>query len=126
MFYIPELGNHPFLEALTPMIRCISRTSNTTMSTITWKKLPSGVHLFNGSTSPQHAVELQQKSSCETRSNPPSKKVKLGEDTPMEDTEADTSMQQTEEECNSCKVPENMVRMFLPYQVIPCLRVSDC
>ncbi|KAH9627280.1 hypothetical protein KSS87_014148, partial [Heliosperma pusillum] len=110
-FDVPEIGNYPFFEAFTPPVRCISSTSNGgNMSTITWKKLPSGIHLFNGSSSPQYAVghsELQSKAICETKPNPPSKRVKFGEDTPMENTKADTTAKQHEEECNSYTVPEN-------------------
>ncbi|KAK9674533.1 hypothetical protein RND81_12G238900 [Saponaria officinalis] len=97
------MENYPFLGAFTPPIRCILKTSNGNVATITWKKLPSGVHLFNGVGNP----ELQQKATCEARSNPPSKRVKFGQITPVEDTKTDTSVKKCEQECNSYRMPEN-------------------
>ncbi|GAB4846677.1 hypothetical protein Ancab_025683 [Ancistrocladus abbreviatus] len=95
-FGMVERGNYPFLEAFSPPIRCISRSRNTRISTITWKKLSAGVHLVNGSSSPGHGdgySELQQNSICEARPSPPSKRVKLGPDSGFPE--------QPVEECNS-------------------------
>ncbi|KAL9232490.1 hypothetical protein vseg_007598 [Gypsophila vaccaria] len=110
---VPEMENYPYFEVFTPPILSISRSSNGKIPTITWKKLPSGVHLFNGSSSPQCGVgnsELQQKAACESRPNlPPLKRVKFGQITPMENTKADTSVKHHEEECDSYRMPENKV-----------------
>lgn len=113
-FHVPNPGDYPFLEAFSPPIRCISKMRNTKVSTITWKKLPSGFHLFNGSISPNYGggySELQQNAAvCEVRPSPPSKRVKLGRDSPLTASKADTSAQRPDEECNSYTVTANKVQ----------------
>lgn len=103
-FHVLKMKSFPFFEALTPPIRCILKTCDNKISTITWKKLPSGVHLFNGSSFPQCGVglsELQQKAVCEAIPSPPSKKKKLGRDTPLPVIKAASYAQRPDEECSS-------------------------
>ncbi|GMH24243.1 hypothetical protein Nepgr_026086 [Nepenthes gracilis] len=103
-FCIAKFETYPFLEALSPPIRCISRGRNTRISTITWKKLPSGVHLVNGSSCPGNDFwysELQQNAVCEARPSPSSKRVKLGPDSASPVVKVDYSHEQPDEECNS-------------------------
>ncbi|KAL2943395.1 SH2 domain-containing protein B [Bienertia sinuspersici] len=68
------------------------------------KKLPSGVHLFNGSSLSQSGVghsELQQKPVCEAIPSPPSKKKKLEQDTSLPVTMAEPYIERLDEDCSS-------------------------
>ncbi|KAJ8426713.1 hypothetical protein Cgig2_000340 [Carnegiea gigantea] len=115
-FDIPQMRHYPFLMVFSPPIRCISRTSNSKMPTITWKKLPSGLHLFNGSNSPKYGsgcTELQQSAVCEARLSPPSKRVKLGRDNALTVTNGVSSAKRPDEECNSYTVAANKVQSAL-------------
>lgn len=114
-FYVLKMKSFPFFEALTPPIRCILKTCDNKISTITWKKLPSGVHLFNGSSFPQCGVglsELQQKAVCEAIPSPPSKKKKLGRDTPLPVIKAASYAQRPDEECSSHALSATKVLRF--------------
>lgn len=115
-FDIPQIRHYPFLMVFSPPIRCISRTSNSKMPTITLKKLPSGLHLFNGSNSPKYGsgcTELQQSAVCEARPSPPSKRVKLGRDNALTVTNGVSSVKRPDEECNSYTVAANKVQSAL-------------
>ena len=106
-FNVLNVGCSPFLEAYTPPIRCIVRTSDTKKSTISWKKLPSGVHLVNGSSLPQFSVghpELIQKAVGEAITTPPLKRKKVGQDTPLPVSKVEPSEQAPDEECSSYAV----------------------
>ncbi|CAO2829515.1 unnamed protein product [Amaranthus hypochondriacus] len=107
-FNVLSMGCSPFLEAFTPPIRCIDKTSDTKKSTITWKKLPSGVHLVNGSSSPQFSVghsELVQKAVCEAIPTPPLKRKKVGQDNSLPVSKSEPSEQAPDEECSSYAAP---------------------
>ncbi|XP_021842567.2 SH2 domain-containing protein B isoform X1 [Spinacia oleracea] len=105
-FHLQKRRNFPFFEAFTPPIRCILKTCDTKISTITWKKLPSGFHLFNGSSLPHYGVghselQLQQNPVCEAIPSPPSKRKKLEQDSSLPVTKAESNLQRFDEECSS-------------------------
>lgn len=109
------MGCSPFLEAFTPPIRCIDKTSDTKKSTITWKKLPSGVHLVNGSSSPQFSVghsELVQKAVCEAIPTPPLKRKKVGQDNSLPVSKSEPSEQAPDEECSSYAAPATATKVL--------------
>ncbi|XP_021726916.1 uncharacterized protein LOC110694069 isoform X2 [Chenopodium quinoa] len=106
-FHLLKLGKFPFFEAFTPPIRSILKSCDTKVSTITWKKLSSGFHLFNRSSLPQNGIghsELHQKPVCEAIPNPPLKRKKSGQDTPLPHTKAESTVQRFDEEGNSFNV----------------------
>ncbi|XP_021773928.1 uncharacterized protein LOC110737886 isoform X1 [Chenopodium quinoa] len=103
-FHLLKLGKFPFFEAYTPPIRSILKSCDTKVSTIKWKKLSSGFHLFNRSSLPQNGIEhseLHQKPVCEAIPNPPLKRKKSGQDTPLPHTKVESTVQRSDEEGSS-------------------------
>ncbi|XP_027127004.1 SH2 domain-containing protein A [Coffea arabica] len=102
-FEIPKI-RYPFLEAFSPPIRCISRSRNARASSITLKKLPSGVHLLNGSQSPgldDRSSELLNSVVREAKPSPSSKRVKLGQEKPFEIFADSFTSKRADKECKS-------------------------
>ncbi|GAB2284283.1 hypothetical protein Dimus_018746 [Dionaea muscipula] len=103
-FSVPKMGNHPSLVAISPPIRCVSRNIATRTSTITWKKLPSGVHLVNASSSPGQGngfIEFQMNGVSQAVCNPPPKRVKLGAHSPQEFMKVHQIQDHQDDECDS-------------------------
>ncbi|KAL3503053.1 hypothetical protein ACH5RR_037502 [Cinchona calisaya] len=101
-FEIPKIGTYPFLEVFSPPIRCISRSRNARTSSVTLKKLPSGVYLLNGSQSPgpdDRSSELMHGVVCEAKPSPSSKRVKLGQEKPFETFNDSFTSQRAVKEC---------------------------
>ncbi|XP_054816947.1 SH2 domain-containing protein A-like [Prosopis cineraria] len=91
-FCLPKLGNYPFLETSSRPIRCISRSRNTRLSTLVWKR----------STPPDGSMELQHAAAHEVKASSPSmKRFRLGHDKISVSVKADCASEQPDEECNS-------------------------
>lgn len=107
-FEIPELGGFPFFEEISQPIRCISRNRNPRAR----RKSPSGVHLVNGSLSPEHndgSSDLLHNIVCEAKQSPSSKRVKLGQDKPFSGFNDAFTSKQPDQECNSHALTTNEV-----------------
>ncbi|KAL8142247.1 hypothetical protein V2J09_015279 [Rumex salicifolius] len=103
-FNVLEGGSYPFLETYSPPIRCISRSRNNKMFNNTLKKLSSGVHVVNGSSLPGNGdghLKPHHNAVCEARASPPSKRVRLGQETTPLNNNPDLVLQRSNEECNS-------------------------
>ncbi|XP_022137019.1 uncharacterized protein LOC111008576 isoform X2 [Momordica charantia] len=101
-FCIPKVERYPFLEALSSPIRCISRSRNTRMSTLMWKRSTFHPHdvsrssgLDNGTSEHEH-VSLD-----EEKPSPLLKRIKLGQDRVLPTSNDDAALGQPDEECNS-------------------------
>ncbi|XP_027354900.1 SH2 domain-containing protein A-like isoform X2 [Abrus precatorius] len=102
-FCVPTLGNYPFLETYSHPIRCISRSRNTRLSTLVWKRSTSALNrlsLSQSSALDDGSLELQH-SGHEAKSNPLMKRFRLGQDKISVTVKADPTIEQTDEECNS-------------------------
>lgn len=103
-FGIPKIHRYPFLEAFSPPIRCISRSRNARTSSVTLKKLTSGVHLLNGSQSSgldDRSSELLNSVVREAKPSPSSKRVKLGQEKPFEIFADSFTSKRADRECQS-------------------------
>lgn len=101
-FCIPEIEGYPFFEALSSPIRCISRSRNTRVSTLTWKR--STFHPLDGSRSSgldNGTSEHEHVSVDEEKPSPPLKRIKLGQDRVKPTRNDDPALGQPDEECNS-------------------------
>ncbi|GAB2236153.1 hypothetical protein Droror1_Dr00027892 [Drosera rotundifolia] len=102
-FSIAKMGSHSFFEAISPPIRCISRNPFTKASTIMWKRLPSSVHLVNGSGphgQGNEYTEHQLNGVCQAISYPASKRVKLGPRDASEFIKIDHIQDHQDQECD--------------------------
>lgn len=122
-FEILQLSRFPFFEVISQPIRCISRNRNPR----TRRKSPSGVHLVNGSQSPEHndgSSELLHNIVCEAKQSPSSKRVKLGQDKPFSVFNDAFTSKQPDEECNSHALTTNEVNHETCYTpvLLHCLR----
>ena len=102
-FYVPKLGNYPFFEAHSRPIRCISRSRNTRLSTVVWKRSTPALHrhnLMQSSTMDDGSLEHQH-SSHEAKANPLMKRFRFGHDKISVSVKADANLEQLDEECNS-------------------------
>ncbi|XP_017406151.1 SH2 domain-containing protein A isoform X2 [Vigna angularis] len=114
-FCVPKLGNYPFLETYSHPIRCISRSRNTRLSTLVWKKSTA---LNCSSVSQSSALddgsfELQH-SGHEAQANPLVKRFRLGQDKTSVSVKTDPTLEQPDEECNSQVQTANQVENEFP------------
>lgn len=89
-------------------IRCISRNRNPRAR----RKSPSGVHLVNGSLSPEHndgSSEHLHNIVFEAKQSPSSKRVKVGLEKPFSVFNDAVTSKQPDEECNSHALTTNEV-----------------
>ncbi|XP_061345036.1 SH2 domain-containing protein A-like [Gastrolobium bilobum] len=110
-FCVPQLGSYPFLETYSRPIRCISRSRNTRLSTLVWKKSTSALHRLSLSqSSAMDDVSLEnQHSSPEAKANPLMKRFRIGHDKISISAKADPNSEQPDEECNSRAWTANQV-----------------
>ncbi|KAL1319788.1 uncharacterized protein LOC107638334 isoform X1 [Arachis ipaensis] len=109
-FCVPKLGNYPFFEALSRPIRCISRSRNTRLSTLVWKRSPGlPKHNLMQSSGMDDASFEHQHPVCEAKSNPLTKRFRFGHDKISVSVKADTNLEQPDEECNSHARTTNQV-----------------
>ncbi|XP_057755079.1 SH2 domain-containing protein A-like isoform X1 [Arachis stenosperma] len=109
-FCVPKLGNYPFFEALSRPIRCISRSRNTRLSTLVWKRSPGlAKHNLMQSSGMDDASFEHQHPVCEAKSNPLTKRFRFGHDKISVSVKADTNVEQPDEECNSHARTTNQV-----------------
>ncbi|KAL1358089.1 SH2 domain-containing protein A isoform X2 [Arachis hypogaea] len=109
-FCVPKLGNYPFFEALSRPIRCISRSRNTRLSTLVWKRSPGlAKHNLIQSSGMDDASFEHQHPVCEAKSNPLTKRFRFGHDKISVSVKADTNVEQPDEECNSHARTTNQV-----------------
>ncbi|MED6156268.1 hypothetical protein PIB30_013074 [Stylosanthes scabra] len=114
-FCIPKLGSYPFLEALSRPIRCISRSRNTRLSTLVWKRssgLPT--HNLMQSSAMDDASFENQHPVREAKSSPLMKRFRFGHDKISVSVKAETSLEQPDEECNSHAWTTNQVENGTP------------
>ncbi|KAL2581390.1 hypothetical protein AAZX31_15G200400 [Glycine max] len=114
-FCVPKLGNYPFLEAYSRPIRCISRSRNTRVSTLVWKR-STALHchsLSQSSAMDDRSLDLQH-SSHEAQANPLMKRFRLGQDKTSVSVKADPTIEQPDEECNSHVRTANQVENGFP------------
>ncbi|KAL5538299.1 hypothetical protein UlMin_045900 [Ulmus minor] len=103
-FHLPKMEKYPFVEALSPPIRSISRSRNTRASSITWKRSTSTIHPLNLSQSSgldEDTLEVEQNSFHEEKPNLSSKRMKFGQDRISVNFGADRSLDPPDDECNS-------------------------
>lgn len=116
-FCVPKLGNYPFLETYSRPIRCISRSRNTRLSTLVWKRSTSALNclsLSQSSAMDDGSLELQH-SRHEAQANPLMKRFRLGHDKISVSVKADPTLeQQPDEECNSHVQTANQVENGFP------------
>lgn len=111
-FDIPRFERCPFLEALSRPIRCISRSRNTRIPTMMWKKPTSTIHLINGCQSSMlddGCFDLQQHTVREAKHSPSSKRVRLGQENVPTVFMSDYSVGKRDLECNSYAWNTNQV-----------------
>ncbi|MED6150338.1 hypothetical protein PIB30_071369 [Stylosanthes scabra] len=114
-FCIPKLGNYPFFEAHSRPIRCISRSRNTRLSTLVWKRssgLPT--HNLMQSSAMDDASFENQHPIREAKSSPLVKRFRFGHDKISVSVKADTSLEQPDEESNSHAWTTNQVENCTP------------
>lgn len=102
-FCIPKFGNYPFLETYTRPIRCISRSRNTRLSTLVWKKPTYALHqlsLSQSSAMDDGSLEHLH-SGNEAKANPLMKRFRVGHDKISVSLKGDPTLEQSGEECNS-------------------------
>lgn len=100
-FRVPKLGNYPFLETSSHPIRCISRSRNTRLSTLVWKRSTSA-----------DGPELQH-SAHEAKASPIMKRFRLGHDKISVSVKVDPTSEQPDEESNFHARTTNQVLTFL-------------
>ncbi|PNY05274.1 SH2 domain protein [Trifolium pratense] len=109
-FCVPKLGNYPFLQTNTRPIRCISRSRNTKLSTLVWKKSTYALQRLNLSQSSAIGdVSLEHVNSGHVeKTNPLMKRFRVGFDKISVSVKADTpTSKQSGVECNSHVWPAN-------------------
>ncbi|CAJ2656978.1 unnamed protein product [Trifolium pratense] len=116
-FCVPKLGNYPFLQTNTRPIRCISRSRNTKLSTLVWKKSTYALQRLNLSQSSAIGdVSLEHVNSGHVeKTNPLMKRFRVGFDKISVSVKADTpTSKQSGVECNSHVWPANQVDKGFP------------
>ncbi|CAJ1978423.1 unnamed protein product [Sphenostylis stenocarpa] len=114
-FCVPKLGNYPFLETYSRPIRCISRSRNTRLSSLVWKRstainCPS---VSQSSALDDGSMEIQH-SGHEAQANPVMKRSRLGQDKISVSVKTDPTIEQPDEECNSHVRTSNQVENGFP------------
>lgn len=85
-FDIPKLGRHPFLEALSLPIRCISRSKTSRTTSLTWRKTSNRNYYINrcdSSNLDDGSMEHIPNIVREAKPSPSSKRIKLGNNVPI-------------------------------------------
>ncbi|XP_024028241.1 SH2 domain-containing protein A [Morus notabilis] len=101
-FHLPKMETYPFFEAFSPPIRSISRNRNTRLSSVVWKRCTSALHpISQSSEMDEDMLEVRQNSLHETKPNPSSKRLRLGQDRISTNFRADPPLEAPDEECNS-------------------------
>lgn len=101
-FCIPKFEGYPFFEALSSPIRCISRSRTTRTSTLMWKR--SAVHGLDGSRPSgldNGTSEHEHVSIDEEKPSPLLKRIKVGQDRVLPNSNDDRALRLLDEECNS-------------------------
>lgn len=107
------METYPFFVAFSPPIRSISRNRNTRISSVNWKRPTSALHpISHSSELDEDMLEVQQNSLHETKPNPSSKRLRLGQDKISTNFKADHALEPVDEECNSHAWTENKVFIF--------------
>ncbi|KAK7342850.1 hypothetical protein VNO80_25806 [Phaseolus coccineus] len=115
-FCVPKLGNYPFFETYSHPIRCISRSRNTRLSTLVWKRSTAlnCSSVSQSSALDDGSLELQH-SDHDAQANPLMKRFRLGQDKISVSVKTDpTTLEQPDEECNSHVQTANQVENELP------------
>lgn len=102
-FCVPKLGDYPFLQTNTRPIRCISRSRNTKLSTLVWKKSTYALERLNLSQSSAiDDVSLESMNSGhEEKTNPLMKRFRVGLDKISVSVKANPTLKQSGVECNN-------------------------
>lgn len=103
-FDVLKMEKCPFLKALSPPIRCISRNKNPRISSMTCKRTTVGIHptdISQLSMLDEDDLELQRNSCCEAKPNSISKRIRVGQDRISATFRADPNLEPPDEECNS-------------------------
>ncbi|KAJ7981916.1 SH2 domain protein A [Quillaja saponaria] len=111
-FHMPKFGNYPFLETSSPRIRCISRSRNTRLSTLVWKRPTSALHrlsLSQSSAMDDESSGFQQNSENEAKASPLLKRFRLGHDKISVSMKGHPTLEQPDEDCNSHAWTANQV-----------------
>ncbi|XP_012575055.1 SH2 domain-containing protein A-like isoform X2 [Cicer arietinum] len=115
-FCVPKLGNYPFLQTNTCPIRCISRSRNTRLSTLVWKRSTYALQRLNLSQSSamdDRSLEHTH-SGHEEKTNPLMKRFRVGLDKISVSVNADSTKKQSGVECNSHVWIPNQVENGFP------------
>lgn len=110
-----NMEEYPFLKALSPPIRCISRSKNPRISSMMWKRSTVGIHstdISQSSILDEDDLELQRNSLCEAKPNSKSKRIRVGQDRISATFRPDHTLEPPDEECNS-RWTANQVFTFL-------------
>jgi len=112
-FCVTKLGNYPFLETYSHPIRCISRSRNTRLSTLVWKRSTAlnCSSVSQSSALDDGSLELQR-SGHDAQANPLMKRFRLGQDKISVSVKTDPTLEQPDEECNSHVQTANQVFYF--------------
>ncbi|CAI8606889.1 unnamed protein product [Vicia faba] len=115
-FCVPKLGNYPFLQTDTRPIRCISRSRNSKLSTLVWKKSTHALQRLNLSQSSAiEEVSLERmNSSHEEKTNPLMKRFRVGLDKISISVMTEPNLKQSGVECNSHVSTANQVENGFP------------
>ncbi|XP_015877895.3 SH2 domain-containing protein B [Ziziphus jujuba] len=111
-FDVRKMEEYPFLKALSPPIRCISRNRNPRVSSNTWKRSSSDVHPTGISQSfvlDEDNLELQHNSLREAKPSSLSKCMRSGQDRISATLRGDPPLEPLDEECNSHAWTANQV-----------------
>ncbi|KAE9592859.1 putative transcription factor STAT family [Lupinus albus] len=110
-FCIPKLGSYSFLEAYSRPVRCISRSRNTRLSTLVWKRSTSALNRHSSlqSSAKDDGPLEHQHSGHEAKVNPLMKRFRLGQDKISVSVKADPNLVRPDEECNSHVFTSNQV-----------------
>ncbi|KAI5420344.1 SH2 domain-containing protein A isoform X1 [Lathyrus oleraceus] len=115
-FCVPKLGNYPFLQTHTHPIRCISRSRNSKLSTLVWKKSTHALQRLNLSQSSaidDASLECMN-SSHEEKTNPLMKRYRVGLDKISVSVMAVPTLKQSGVACNSHVSTANQVENGFP------------
>lgn len=113
---MPKMEDYPFLKALSPPIRCISRNRNPRVSSTMWKRSISDVQPASISQAyvlDEDNSELQHNSLHEAKPSSFSKCTRLGQDRISATFRGDSPLEPPDEECNSHAWTANQVVIIL-------------
>lgn len=111
-FYIPKMKKYPFLEAVSPPIRCISRSRNNRMPIIPKRSNSIGHVNISQSGLDEDTLEVLHNSLQETKSIPSLKYLRLGQDRTSATLRVNQTFESPDEECNSQTQTTNGVSIF--------------